>query len=186
MGPSKKLIYLPNNTTLQASERTMLPFTQLLDKAREADILPCLKQPLASISKFSNKGITTVFHPGEEGVTVHKPGTITIITNKPSVLQGCKAKGLWSVKMEEQDPKREMINSVYSIPLTKGKIKFLHTAVGYSVEDTWIKAINAGNYLTWPGLSVKAVRHHFPKFDETQKGHMKKQRQNVRLTRIKI
>ncbi len=79
-----------------------------------------------------------------------------------------------------------MINSVYSIPSTKGNIKFLHAAAGYPVEDTWTKAINAGNYLTWPGLSTKAVRRHFPESNETQKGHMKKQRQNVRSTRIKI
>jgi hypothetical protein len=79
-----------------------------------------------------------------------------------------------------------MINSVYSIPSTEGKIKFLHAAAGYPVEDTWTKAIDAGNYLTWPGLNTKAVRCHFPKSDETQKGHMKKQRQNVRSTRIKI
>jgi hypothetical protein len=30
------------------------------------------------------------------------------------------------------------------------------------------------------------VRHHFPELDETQKGHMKKQRQNVRSTKIKV
>jgi hypothetical protein len=54
-------------------------------------------------------------------------------------------------------------------------IKYLHAAAGYPVEDTWIAAINAGNYNTWPGLSAQAVRCHFPESDETQKGHMKKQ-----------
>jgi hypothetical protein len=34
MGPSNKTIYLPDNTTLKASEKTMLPFSQLLNKAR--------------------------------------------------------------------------------------------------------------------------------------------------------
>jgi hypothetical protein len=43
MGPSNKMIYLPNNTTLKASEKTMLPFNQLSNKAQEADILPGLK-----------------------------------------------------------------------------------------------------------------------------------------------
>jgi hypothetical protein len=65
-------------------------------------------------------------------------------------------------------------------------IKYLHAAAGYPVEDTWINAINAGNYNTWPGLSAEAVRHHFPELDETQKGHMKKHQQNVRSTRIKM
>ncbi len=54
-------------------------------------------------------------------------------------------------------------------------IKYLHAAAGYPVKDTWIAAINAGNYNTWPGLSAQAVRRHFPELDETQKGHMKKQ-----------
>ncbi len=33
MGPSNKTIYLPDNTTLKASEKTMLHFSQLLNKA---------------------------------------------------------------------------------------------------------------------------------------------------------
>ena len=47
-------------------------------------------------------------------------------------------------------------------------------------------AIKAGNYNTWPGLTATAVRHHFPESDKTQKGHMKKQRQNMRSTKIKV
>jgi hypothetical protein len=46
-------------------------------------------------------------------------------------------------------------------------IKYLHTAAGYLVEETWTKAINAGNYNTWPGLTTATVRKHFPKSDET-------------------
>jgi hypothetical protein len=33
-GPSNKIISLPDNTTLKASAKTMLPFNQLTDKAR--------------------------------------------------------------------------------------------------------------------------------------------------------
>jgi hypothetical protein len=118
-------------------------------------------------------------------VTVHKPGTITILTTKPPVLQGCKTNGLWSVTTDEKDPKREMINNAYSIPSTEGKIKFLHAAAGFPVEETWMNAINGGNYATWPGLNTRAVRCHFPESKETQKEHMKKQRQNIRLTELR-
>jgi hypothetical protein len=65
-------------------------------------------------------------------------------------------------------------------------IRYLHAAAGYPPEETWTNAINAGNYYTWPGLTATAVRRHFPELDETQKGHMKKQRQNVRLAKIKV
>ena len=44
-------------------------------------------------------------------------------------------------------------------------------------------AIKAGNFVTWPGVTTTAVRKHFPDSDETQQGHMKKQRQGVRSTK---
>jgi hypothetical protein len=93
MEKSNKEVYLPDNTTLQATYRTELPLNQLSAQAREADNLPGLKTPLVSVNKMANEGYTTVFHPGEEGVTVHKPGTLTIATTEPPILQGCKAKG---------------------------------------------------------------------------------------------
>ena len=43
--------------------------------------------------------------------------------------------------------------------------------------------MRAGNYETWPGLSVKAILKYFPESDETQKGHMKSERQGVRSTK---
>ncbi len=65
-------------------------------------------------------------------------------------------------------------------------IRYLHAAAGYPPEETWTDAINAGNYNTWPGHTATAVRHHFLESDKKQKGHMKKQRQKVRLTKIKV
>ncbi|KAL7523842.1 hypothetical protein ACHAXR_000839 [Thalassiosira sp. AJA248-18] len=46
-----------------------------------------------------------------------------------------------------------------------------------------MEAIRAGNYDTWPGLTTKAVYKFFPESEETQKGHMKGQRQNFRSTK---
>jgi hypothetical protein len=45
-----------------------------------------LKQSLLSVNKMSEGGYTTIFHPGEEGVSIHKQGTLTITTSKPPVL----------------------------------------------------------------------------------------------------
>jgi hypothetical protein len=58
-------------------------------------------------------------------------------------------------------------------------------AAGFPVMATWIKAIKAGNFITWPGLTNTTVTKHFPESDETVKGHMKKQRQGVRSTKVK-
>ena len=45
-GASNKIVYLPNNAKLRTSRRTKLPFETLTNAAREADVLPGLKQSL--------------------------------------------------------------------------------------------------------------------------------------------
>jgi hypothetical protein len=46
-------------------------------------------------------------------------------------------------------------------------------------------AIKAENFISWPSLTPLAVQKHFPDSNETQKGHMKKQHQGVRSTKLK-
>jgi hypothetical protein len=186
-GPSNNEVYLPDDTKLTTANKTLLPLEQLTKAAQEADLLPGLEKSLASVNKWSEEGYTTVFYPGKQGVTVHNPGTLTMTTSEPPVLQGHKPGGakLWTVSTNHDSNKQEQSNNVY-LPSIAQSIKYLHATAGYPVNDTWIAAIKAGNYNTWPGLSTQAVRCHFPESDETQKGHMKKQRQNVRSTKIKI
>jgi hypothetical protein len=89
-GPSNKDVYLPDDTKLTTANKTPLPFEQITKAAQEAEVLPGLKKSLASVNKWSEVGYTTVFHPGKKGVMVHNPGTLTMTTSKPPVLQGYK------------------------------------------------------------------------------------------------
>jgi hypothetical protein len=184
---SNKQVYLPDDTTLKTSTRTKLPFTNLSEAAREADILPGLKRSLMSVNKMSQEGYTTIFHPGEQGVTIHEKGTFKIITTKKTVIHGHNINGekLWTVSGQIETNKQEEANNVYSLPSIQQCIKYLHAAAGFPVKETWLDAIKAGNYVTWPGLTAAAVQKHFSDSDETQKGHMKKQRQGVRSTKLK-
>jgi hypothetical protein len=179
-GNLNKEVFLPDNTKLQASYKTELPIEQLSNKAREAGILPGLKTPLVSINKMAEEGYTRVFHPGEEGVMVHKKGTITIATTKPPILQGCKSKGakLWTTSAGNET-KKEQANNASDLPSISQTVKYLHAAAGIPVKETWIKAIKAGNYNTRPTITLTTVRRHFPESDEMQKGNMKKQCQGV-------
>ena len=79
-----------------------------------------------SVNKLSEEGYTTIFHPENEGVTVHERGTLTIATSNPPVLQRCKEKGdnLWTVSTNEEEGKEEA-NNVYNLPLTKQSIGYL-------------------------------------------------------------
>ena len=70
-GTSQITVYLPDDSTLQATNKTQLPFKQLSSEAREANILPGLTKSLLSINKMVENGYTTIFRPGNEGVTIH-------------------------------------------------------------------------------------------------------------------
>jgi hypothetical protein len=53
--------------------------------------------------------------------------------------------------------------------------------------DSWLKAVELGHYRSWPGIDARSIWKHFPhKLIEIQKGHMKKQRQNVWSTKQKV
>ncbi len=86
-------VYLPDNSILQTSDKTLLPFEQLSKEAREAHILPGPKKSLQSVNKMAENGYTTIFHEGNEGVTIRKSGTLTITTSEPPVLRGSKPTG---------------------------------------------------------------------------------------------
>jgi hypothetical protein len=92
-GTSQITVYLPDDSTLQATNKSQLPFKQLSSEAREANILPGLTKSLLSVNKMAENGSTTIFRPGDKGVTIHIKGTLTITTSKPPVLQGCKQRG---------------------------------------------------------------------------------------------
>ena len=51
------------------------------------------------------------------------------------------------------------------------------------VPDTWIKAIKAGFFATWLGLTDHLVKNHYSRTPETDKRHMKADRQNLRSTK---
>jgi hypothetical protein len=54
-------------------------------------------------------------------------------------------------------------------------VKYLHAAAGFPTKETWLNAINTGNFTTWPTINAIIIRRHFPESDKMAKGHMKKQ-----------
>jgi hypothetical protein len=72
------------------------------------------------------------------------------------------------------------------LPSTERVIRYLHAAAGFPTKSTWLQAIKAGFYATWPMLTTKKVTKHFPESEETQKGHMKQIRSGIRKTNRKV
>ncbi len=139
------------------------------------------------MNRMAEERYTTIFHPGDKGVTIHREGTVTISTSKPPVLQGCKSytEKLWTLSVSKDKKRERRSANVYSLPSIPQSIRYPHAAARFPVEATWIKAFKSGNFITWPGLTKTTVIKHFPESDETVKGHMKKQRQEVRSTKAK-
>ena len=54
-------------------------------------------------------------------------------------------------------------NNVYNFTVKRNIVRYLHHSAGSPVPETWIKAINNGNYVTWLGLTSQLVRKHLPK-----------------------
>jgi len=79
----------------------------------------------------------------------------------------------------------EKASAIFELPSTRQTIMYHHTSAGFPVKETFLDAIRAGNYATWPGLTVAALHKCFPDSDKTQKGHMKGQRQGIRSTKQK-
>ena len=45
--------------------------------------------------------------------------------------------------------------SVYDLPSVEALIWYFHAAVVFPVRETWLKAIKAGNFDSWPGLTYQ-------------------------------
>ncbi len=56
---------------------------------------------------------------------------------------------------------------------------------GYPVKSTWLKAVQAGNFVGWPLLTQRNVNKYYPETVETPKGHLNQTRKNVRSTKPK-
>ena len=55
--------------------------------------------------------------------------------------------------------------------------------MGFPTEATFIDAIRNRNYSTWPKLTVTLINRYFPDSGEMIEGHLKGQRQGIRLTK---
>ena len=75
--------------------------------------------------------------------------------------------------------------NAYELPSIEQTIRYQHAEAGFPTKTTWLKAIRKGNYNTWPLLTVKNVKTHFPESEETQQGHMRSQHKGVRSTKVK-
>ena len=75
-----------------------------------------------------------------------------------------------------------VINSAYTQSSLPQLAKYLHKAAFSPVPSTYIKAIEADIFSTWPGLTAELIRKNLPKSTATTKDHMREVKQDIRST----
>jgi hypothetical protein len=62
-------------------------------------------------------------------------------------------------------------------------VRYYHAAAGFPTKPSWLKAIKNKQYPSWPGLTWEATNKNFPESEETSKGHERKTRSGLQLTK---
>ena len=158
---------------MQSIHTALLPFPQLPLAARRTHVFPSLQnKALLSLCQFCNSNFTAVFYDGK----VKLSNDDTTITGQldPST-------GLYYIDLPEPPPVAHQALhpfscSAYKIKTKADLVQYLHRCAFSPVIHTWTKAINAGYFATWPGLTSELVHKHLPKLLATAKGHLKQDR----------
>ena len=72
--------------------------------------------------------------------------------------------------------------NAHDLPSVGALVHYLHAAAGLPVKSTWLAAIKAVNFSTWPGLTYTNASRYCPNSEETTKGHLTQAKQGIRST----
>ena len=180
---SSKIFMLPDKCTHCAMKKMLLKHN-IQDGAREVNIVPGLHTTLISVPKLADANYITVFDKTK--ATIYNATTTDIRTTEPPILTApqCDDTGLWKLPLDTQQP-TENLHALFDLPSTCQTLLWYHGAAGFPTKETFTDAVQAGNYSTWPGLTVGMINRHFLDSVETAKGHLKGQRQGIQSTKQK-
>ena len=164
---------------MQSTHTELLSFPQLPLAAQRAHVLLALQnKALLSIGQFCDSNFTAVLRKGQVKL-INDDTTITCKID-PST-------GLYYIDLPEPPPVapqalHPFACSAYKIKTKADLFQYLHRCAFSPLVHTWTKAIDAGYFATWPGLTSKLVHKHLPKLLASVKEHLKQDRQNISST----
>ena len=169
-----------------SSARADSLLTQLPPKAREGGhIMPSFKHNLMGLGPICDADCTVTF--SKTTVTIFDPRGQPIGTG----WREPKRSRLWRISLlpeahdiptapDDAESSSLQAFSAYDLPSVQALVHYLHAAAGFPVKSTWLKAIKAGNFATWPGLTYNNAAKYYPhSSDETIMGHLAQSRDKV-------
>ena len=179
----------------------MVPATEIAEypfavraPANELHITPGVSQhSLLSTSKFADANYITIFD--KDTVNIYDANDTVISVTKGAILRGWRdpAINLWRIPLVDmvrnnttdtvivnrppteflpaRPPPSDAIHNVYELKTQPELVRYHHATAGFPTKPTWLAAIKNKQFAAWPGLSLDAVRKHFPDSEKTHKGH---------------
>jgi hypothetical protein len=146
---------------------------------------------------MAEHGYIVVFNKHEARIYDGTTTKLMASGNPIIVAPRCEDTGLWKIELDldykilgRKDPKHFIAginkeNAIFNLPNTRHSLLYYHALVGFSMKETFLDAVRAGNYPTWLNLTTTLIVKHFPNLEETQKGHMKGQRKGIWSTKVR-
>ena len=177
-------VVIPNGSRCKSTEECDLDWDMLPQRARKGHILPSLKtHALISVVKLCDAGCQVIF----------KHNCCLVIYNNKVVMYGvrCPRTHLWLVPLTvPPSTKTKKIftthhaNSIHHMANQRNLIEYLHQCFFSPPASTLAKAIKNDQLLGVPGFTLKAVNKWLPTSTATIKGHLHRNRKNLRSTTI--
>ena len=191
------VVQIPNGERVTSIHTCNLDMPHLPKPARQGHIMPGLvSHSLPSVTKLCDAGCTVEFTM--IGCNITYRGKQIVCGKK------CTTTGLWMIPITEnatanQPPTTSPanINQAAKVILTTREIahhamqtstreelaQYYHQCLLSPPKPTLLQAIDNQPFKTFPGLTYELISKHLPPSTATDKGHMKRRKQNIRSTR---
>ena len=160
---------------MQATHTAKLAIEHLPDEVRKAYLFSEMQDKcLLSLGQFCDNGYEVHLTMKEIFITHLSDPALSLKGHRDPISK------MWTVDITKPCPTesrvqttRLMANNVYEYKKKKDIVTYLHRAAFSPVKSTWIQAIQAGFFTTWPGLTPALVDKHLNKSPATIKGHLR-------------
>jgi hypothetical protein len=151
-------------------------------------------EPATFSTEFQNPLLSAAFLCDNGCEVIFKQTNVTIQLNTKTILTGycegyCEQRtGLWRVKLDDQQKTINHnipghANSIVPAGTIADTIKFLHMACFSPSTLTLLRAVEHGNFATWPMFTSNNIKKYLPKPEASAMGHLDQHRKNTQSTK---
>ncbi len=144
----------------------------LRPEASKMKIVPNLHSTLISVPKMADAENIAVFDKKEARIYDAMTTIVSASEDPILVAPRCQDPRLWKLDLDyevlgHKYPDHfitgvDKANAIFDLPNTWQSLLYHHALAGFPPKETFLAAVQAGNYATWPGLTTTLIHKHFP------------------------